>query len=74
MNMYSVEEQHADKTKAGLFYIKIWLLKGYRFRFHYLYRDTEHVDHTSPPPMMFGRNVMNVETNYIDVPREGDEA
>ena len=64
LNMYPVEEQNIDATKEGLFFITRWMIKGYRYRFHYVYRDYETLDRQGA---MVSKNKQGNETNHIDI-------
>ena len=44
MRMHTVDEQIHDDSKAGVFFIKLRLIKGYRYKFRYVWRDAETID------------------------------
>lgn len=72
MRMYTVDEQIRDGSKVGVFYINLRLIKGYRYRFRYIWRDAEQVDWSE------GANVgpMNdgAAANYIEVEADGQQS
>ena len=44
MSMHTVNEQIRDETKVGVFFIKLKLIKGYRYRYKFVWREYETLD------------------------------
>ena len=44
MQMYPVSEQIRDATKVGVFFVKIKLIKGFRYKYKFVWREYETVD------------------------------
>jgi len=65
MRMYTVEEQMMDDRKAGLFFIKLRLIKGFRYKYRYVYRDSEVVDHDPQTNVTVSKD--GIYNNYLEV-------
>ena len=44
MSMHTVNEQIRDESKVGFFFIKLKLIKGYRYRYRFVWREYETLD------------------------------
>ena len=44
MSMYPVSEQIRDATKVGVFFVKVKLIKGFRYKYKFVWREYETVD------------------------------
>ena len=44
MEMHSVNEQIRDETKVGVFFLKVKLIKGYRYKYRFVWREYETLD------------------------------
>ena len=42
--MYPVSEQIRDATKVGVFFVKVKLIKGFRYKYKFVWREYETVD------------------------------
>ena len=44
--MYTVDQQLTDESKVGVFFISFRLIKGYRYKYRYIWRDSETIDYS----------------------------
>ena len=65
MEMHSVNKQIHDASLVGVFFIKLRLIKGYRYKFRYIWRDAEIVDHDETALITVDKE--GVATNYIEI-------
>ena len=72
MRMHTVDEQIHDDSKAGVFFIKLRLIKGYRYKFRYVWRDAETIDQDDPNALVtVGAD--GAASNYIEVEADNNQ-
>ena len=64
--MHTVDEQIHNEDKVGVFFIKLRLIKGFRYKFRYVWRDCETVDQNeNGSPVIVSKE--GIASNFIEV-------